>query len=116
MIIAQKVRLPKLRIGRKWELTFKFPFDMTGWKVRMQVRTTANKTSPLVIEPDVTEVSTGATESVYTIAVAEADSLNMDRLQGDYPYEIVLTNTNGDNEPYLYGDLPIDYDVSEVPV
>ena len=118
LISPDTIELPELTINRHYTLTFEFPFDLTNWTPRMQIRKGTTSLKTLMVEPTLVVISTGASLSEVTLTITEAESVagfERTEKQQTYPYEFALKDPTGFTQPYIIGTLPVRSDITEVP-
>lgn len=118
LISPDTIELPELTINRQYTLTFEFPFDLTNWTPRMQIRKGATSLKTLMVEPTLVVSSTSASLSEVDLTITEAESVagfERTEKQQTFPYEFVLKDPSGFSQPYIRGTIPVATDISEVP-
>ncbi len=75
--------------------------DLTGWKVRTQVRALRSYESRLLIEVPSTIIDAAA----GTVDVVFTSALTKDIVEQRGSYEVLLQDGDGENWPYLRGNI-----------
>lgn len=110
MIIPDRQNLPTLILNRAYSFQMEFPFDISSYNCKMQVREEDDKDSNLLAEFNISAVG-----NTLNVSLPVASHSSFPRTKAHYPYELVMATPGGEPETYLVGYLPVVLDISEAP-